>query len=118
MNATCPVGLPTPKGRIYIPHIWERQELLYKATLARKINKGLNYTSEIGLTMIAAITSNSATPWTVVRQAPLSMRFSRQECLSGLPFPSSGDLPDPGIKPRSPALLFTIWATPDKSDHS
>ena len=45
-----------------------------------------------------------ATPWTVACQAPLSMRFSRQEYWSGLPFPSPGDLPDPGIKPRSPAL--------------
>ena len=45
-----------------------------------------------------------ATPWTVVYQAPPSMGFSRQECWSGLPFPSLGDLPDPGIKPGSPAL--------------
>ena len=44
------------------------------------------------------------TPWTVACQAPLSMGFSRQEYWSGLPFPSAGDLPDPGIKPRSPAL--------------
>ena len=39
--------------------------------------------------------SNSETPWTVAHQAPLSMRFSRQEYWSGLPFPSSGDLPQP-----------------------
>ena len=45
-----------------------------------------------------------ATPWTVAYQAPPSMGFSRQECWSGLPFPSPGDLPDPGIEPRSPAL--------------
>ena len=45
-----------------------------------------------------------ATPWTVAYQAPLSMGFSRQECWSGLPFPSPGDLPDPAIEPRSPAL--------------
>ena len=43
-------------------------------------------------------------PWTVVHQASLSMGFSRQEYWSGLPFPSPGDLPDPGIEPRSPAL--------------
>ena len=41
---------------------------------------------------------------TIVRQAPLSMEFSRQESWSGLPFPSPGDLPDPGIEPGSPAL--------------
>ena len=45
-----------------------------------------------------------ATPWTVAYQAPLSMGFSRQECWSGLPFPSPGDLPDPDIKPGSPTL--------------
>ena len=45
-----------------------------------------------------------ATPWTVAYQAPPSMGFSRQECWSGLPFPSPGDLLVPGIKPRSPAL--------------
>ena len=45
-----------------------------------------------------------ATPWTVAHQAPPSMGFSRQEYCSGLPFPSPGDLPDPGIEPRSPAL--------------
>ena len=44
------------------------------------------------------------TLWTVVRQAPLSMGFSRQEYWSGLPFPSPGDLPNPGIEPGSPAL--------------
>ena len=45
-----------------------------------------------------------ATPWTVAHQAPLSMGFSRQEYWSWLPFPSPGDLPDPGIEPGSPAL--------------
>ena len=45
-----------------------------------------------------------ATPWTVARQAPLFMGFSRQEYWSGLSFPSPGYLPNPGIKPASPAL--------------
>ena len=44
-----------------------------------------------------------ATLWTAALQAPLSMGFSRQEYWSGLPSPPPGDLPDPGIKPRSPA---------------
>ena len=58
-----------------------------------------------------------ATPWTVARQAPLSMGFSRQEYWSGLPCPPPGDLPDPGIKPESLASLalagrfFTTSAT-------
>ena len=45
-----------------------------------------------------------AAPWTVAHQAPLFMGFSRQEYWSGLPFPSPGDLPNPGIKPGSPTL--------------
>ena len=52
-----------------------------------------------------------AIPWTVAYQAPPFMEFSRQEYWSGLPFSSPGDLPDPGIKPRSPTLQadsFTI----------
>ena len=43
-----------------------------------------------------------ATPWTIAHQAPLSMRFSKQEYWSGLPFLTPGDLPDPEIKPVSP----------------
>ena len=48
----------------------------------------------------------NATLWTVACQAPLSMGFPRQEYWSGLPFPSVGDLPDPGIK-----LRFPTWQT-------
>ena len=48
--------------------------------------------------------SDSVTPWTVAYQAPLSIGFSRQEYWGGLPFPSPGDLSDPGIEPGSPSL--------------
>ena len=63
-----------------------------------------------------------AIPWTVARQAPLSMEFSRQEYWSGLPFPSPGDLPNPRIKPtslKSPALtgVFFTTSTPWESPH-
>ena len=51
-----------------------------------------------------SVMSDSVTPWTAALQLPLSMGFSRQGYKSGLPFPSPGDLPDPGIKPVSPAL--------------
>ena len=54
------------------------------------------------------------TPWTIAHQAPLFMRFSRQECWSCLPFSSWEDLPEPGIKPKSPALagrFFTAEPT-------
>ena len=50
-----------------------------------------------------SVVFDSASPWTVARQAPLSMGFSTQEHWTGQPFPS-GDLPDPVIKPESPAL--------------
>ena len=52
-----------------------------------------------------------ATPWTVTRQAPPSMGFSRQEYWRGLPFPPPGDLPDTGIKPVSPALAGGFFTT-------
>ena len=55
-----------------------------------------------------------ATPWTIAYQAPLSVGFSRQEYWSGLPFPSPGARPNPGIEPGSPALqtdAFTILTT-------
>ena len=55
-----------------------------------------------------------ATPWTVAHQAPLSMEFSRQEYCRGLPFPTPGDLPTPGIEPKSlvsPALAGGFFNT-------
>ena len=54
------------------------------------------------------------TPWTVAHQAPLSMGFSRQQYRSRLPFPSPGNLPNPGIKPvplESPALASGFFTT-------
>ena len=59
-----------------------------------------------------SVVSDSTIPWTVACQAPLSTGFSRQENWSGLPFPSTEDLPDPGIEPRSPALAGRFWEDP------
>ena len=57
-----------------------------------------------------------ATPWTAAYQAPPSMGFCRQEYWSGLPFPSPGDLPDPGMEPRSLALQAdTLTSEPPRS---
>ena len=58
-----------------------------------------------------------ATPWTEDKQTPLSMGFPRQEYWSGLPFPSPGDLSNPGIEPRSSALQVgsLSFAPPGKS---
>ena len=55
--------------------------------------------------VIHSVMSDSfATPWTVARPAPLSMKFSRQECWNGFPFPSPEDVPNPGIEPGSTTL--------------
>ena len=63
-----------------------------------------------------SVMSDSGTPWTVAHQASLSMEFFRQEYWSGLPFPSPGDLPDPGIEPRSSALQAdSLWPAPPGS---
>ena len=66
----------------------------------------------------SVMSDSFATPWTVAHQAPLSMGFPRQEHWSGLPFPSPGDLPDPGIKPVSLALAggFFITEPPGKPE--
>ena len=61
-----------------------------------------------------SVTSNSATPWTVAHQAPLSMGFFRQEYWSGLPCPPPGDLPNPGTEPMSlasPTLVGGFFTT-------
>ena len=58
-----------------------------------------------------------ATPWTVTYSASPSVGFSRQEYWSGLPFPSPGDLPNPGIKPRSPALEADALASEPPGKH-
>ena len=53
--------------------------------------------------LVAKLYPTLATPWSRACQAPLPMGFSKQEYWSGLPFPSPGDFPDPGIEPGSPA---------------
>ena len=60
------------------------------------------------------------TPWTVACQAPMSTGYSRQEYWCGLPFPSPGDLPNPGIEPRSPALQADslLFEPPGQTHHT
>ena len=70
----------------------------------------------IGLCVSRSVTSDSL--WTIAHQGPPSMGFSRQEYWSGLPFLSPGDLPNPGIEPRSPALQAdSSPAEPQGSPH-
>ena len=59
--------------------------------------------------LVAKLCLTLATLRTRARQAPLSIDFSRQECWNGLPCPPPGDLPDPGIEPRSPALRQILY---------
>ena len=84
---------------------------------------GHDWATELNWTVCVQLLScfrHSATPWTEARQAPFSVEFSRQEYWSRLPFPSPGDLPDPGIKPASPtspasqadSLLLSHWGSP------
>ena len=65
-----------------------------------------NYLDGGGL--VAKLCLTLVTPWTVTCQAHLSIRFSRQDYWSGLPFPFPGDLPDPGIEPRSPLQAHSL----------
>ena len=71
----------------------------------------MNYSTDGGGGLVAKSCPTLATPWTVACQAPLSMRFSRQEYWSELLFPSPGGLLDPGIEPRSPALQADSFPT-------
>ena len=92
-----------------------------------EIQKDLRSVSIIGCACLQAVTGGGGalvtksyltfvTPWTVAHQASLSVGFSRQEYWSGLPFPSPGNLPDPGIQPMSPALAgeFLTTESPEK----
>ena len=60
---------------------------------------------------VCSVMSDSVTPQTVTHQTPLSRAFSRQEYWSGLPFPTAGYLPNPGIKPVSPASADDFFTT-------
>ena len=76
-----------------------------------------SYPRKTACMLSCSVVSNSVTPWTIARQAPLSTEFSRQEYWGGLPFPTPGNLPDLGIEPISPAsstklrttLFLHIW---------
>ena len=67
----------------------------------------MNWEMEVDIYTLGCVSLShvwlSSTPWTVARQAPLSLGFPRQEYWSGLPFPSPGDLPNPGLELEFPA---------------
>ena len=67
---------------------------------------------------VASVVSDSfATPWAEAHQVPLSMGFTRQKYWSGLPFPSPGDLPNPGIEPTSLGLAGGFFTTEPPGKH-
>ena len=76
-----------------------------KTKTKNKNSEGAVNTERKGGVCSCSVVSDSATPWAVAHQAPLSVGFSRQEHWSGLPFPSPGDLPDPGMEPCLPSRL-------------
>ena len=102
------VAFPSP-GDLHNPGVKSRSPTLQVDSLPSKQqgkpkNTGVGHFSSIqSLSHVRLF----ATPWTVAYQASPSMGFSRQEYWSGLAFPSPGDLPDPGIEPKSPA--FGRW---------
>ena len=93
------------KTKFRIHAMWQNKKHTQKHPL---LSTCVQFLKTVHACWVASIMSNSfVTLWTVARQAPLSMGFSRQEYWSGLPFPTPGDLLDPGIKPASlvsPAL--------------
>ena len=90
----------TPETKFNLGSSW-LVKLTHKINLCRHVCV-LSYFSHVWL---------CATLWTVARQAPLAMGFSRQEYWSGLPFPSLGDLPDTGIEPVTPAFAGRFFTT-------
>ena len=76
---------------------------IYKSVVVGLFSFG-GFFGGVTVITVSEVKSFCSIPWTVAYQAPLSMGFSRQKYWSGLPFPSSEDVPDPGIKPWSPAL--------------
>ena len=86
----------------YLPSTGKQHSL---AVHARPVPRGHGcWSVKLSLTDSLYLVQLFATPWTVAYQAPLSKGFPRQEYWNGWPFPSPGDLLDPEIKPRSPAL--------------
>ena len=98
--------------------LWCWKRLLKIPWIARKSNQSILKKSEIKVKVKSdSFRPHGLTPWTAVHPAPPSMGFSRQEYWSGLPFPSPGDRPNPGIKPRSPALQADALLSEPPENH-
>ena len=88
------------KGRLHLN--WHSRRSQAAADLDEELCRQLR--------VLVTQSCSTLTPWTAACQAPPSIGFSRQEYWSGLPFPSPGDLPDPGTKPRSPRQTLYHWS--------
>ena len=95
---------PFIRTKLIFPYPFKPSELSVQRTLTNHISNFQQCWKNEKWKWSCSVVSDSVTPWTVAYQASPSMGFSRQEYQSGLPFPSPGDLPNPGIKPRCPAL--------------
>ena len=82
-----------------------------KSTFRHILNNYIKKNPQNIVCVSCSVISNSVPPWIVACKVPLSMGFPRQEYWSGWPFPSPGDLPNPGIKPGSPALAGGFFIT-------
>ena len=92
-------------GSVFLTSEWSRKARIWLESEIKKGNDG-DLVTKSCLTL--------ATPWTVACQAPLSMEFSSQEYWNGLPFPSPGNLLDPGTEPRSLIRRFFTTEPPEK----
>ena len=91
---------PTQKSTRGLLHC---RRILYQMSYQGSPNKTMKVKVKVKVKSLSHV-QLFPTLWTIAHQAPLSMGFSRQEYWSRLPFPSPGDLPNPGIEPRPPAL--------------
>ena len=96
LGSTDPLG-----GQVY-------RTFFFSGSWGRETSSSVGWAGPCVHAPVTSAVSNSVTPWSAARQAPLSMGFSRQEYWSGLPCPPPGDLPDPGIEPRSPAAVALL----------
>ena len=118
----CPVGQPPPSSSPSQLEAHGGKWARVKSDLWQRFS--LQHANDAGVCVCVcvcvtcSVVSNSATPWTVAHQAPLSMEFTRQEYWSGLPFLSPEDLPNPGIKPGSSTLQAdSLPSEPPRKSH-